>query len=119
MAISRIKQIKRILKDGDVRDPRGALAAIEQVLAAKPARTEPKPVIKLEVIDHGDRGELRIKSHKQIEPKHIGLAIDGLRDLAIKKTRECNECKGKPPVKELLETLFAQFEADLQKKGSN
>ena len=32
MSISRIKQIKRILKEHDVRDPRGALNAIEQVV---------------------------------------------------------------------------------------
>jgi hypothetical protein len=113
----KLEAIKRILKEHDVRDPRGALQAIEGVLSTKSEGV--KPILKLEVIDYGDRGEVHIKSHKQIEPKHVGLAIDGLRELAVKKNKECRECEGKPPVKELLEHLFAQFEADLQKKGAN
>jgi len=114
----KLEAIKRILKEADVRDPRGTLIAIEGVINTKSEGV--KPILKLEVIDHGDRGEVHIKSHKQIEPKHVDLAIDGLRDLAKRKAAEqgeCNDCK--PPVKELLEHLFAQFEADLQKKGAN
>jgi hypothetical protein len=112
----KLKEIKRILKEHDVRDPRGALQAIEGVINTE--RGYPKPIFKLEVIDHGDRGECRYKSGKDIEPKHLGLAIDTIRDLAVKKAKERgDECK--PPIKELLEHLFEKFEAELQKKGAN
>jgi hypothetical protein len=86
---SKLKEIKRILKEHDVRDPRGCLRAIEDVINSE--RSGPKPVLKLEVIDHGHRGELIVKSLKTIEAKHVGLAIDGLRELAINKAAECEE----------------------------
>ena len=43
MSISRIKQIKRILAHGDVRDPRAALVAIEQVLSQPKPKKAGKP----------------------------------------------------------------------------
>ena len=124
MALSRIQQIKRVLKEADVRDPRGALIAIEQIVKTKNPEKKIEPAIKLEVIDHGERGELRIRTIKKLEAKHIGLAIDGLRDVAAEKLREriegdagCEGCGAASPVKELLSNLFAQFEAEIAKKG--
>ena len=115
----KLKEIKRILKEHDVRDPRGALLAIEQVISRKSVT---KQVLKLEAIDHGDRAALHIKSLKNIEPKHVRLAIDGLRELADRKAAqceagECATCTDRPPVKELLANLFAQFEAEQLKRG--
>ena len=75
MSISRIKQIKRILKDHDARDPRGALLAIEQVVAQK--NTNPrKPVAVIKVFDQPEgKGQLKsqveiVYSERRLEPRH-------------------------------------------------
>ena len=77
MSISRIKQIKRILKDHDARDPRGALLAIEQVVAQK--NTNPrKPVAVIKVFDQPEgKGQLKSQveikySERHLEPRHLG-----------------------------------------------
>jgi hypothetical protein len=115
----KLKEIKRILKEHDVRDPRGCLLAIEKVVFQKNPEKKIKPVLVLTVTDHDNHGEVEIKSRKDIQPRAVALAIDGLRELANRKSAESGECKGcsdLPPVKELLAHLFAQFEAEQQAK---
>lgn len=80
MSISRIKQIKRILKEHDVRDPRGALQAIEQVVAQK--NIDPrKPVAVIKVFDQPEgKGQLKSQveieySKRRLEPRHLKGAI--------------------------------------------
>lgn len=89
MAISPIKQIKRILKDHDVRDPRGALNAIEQVieLAQHSKQSKPKPVASIRVFDN-PVSEKPLKSvvvidydDKRIEPRHLIASIRLSREL--------------------------------------
>ena len=50
MSISRIKQIKRILAHGDVRDPRAALVAIEEVLSQPKPKKGDKPIPALKLV---------------------------------------------------------------------
>lgn len=129
MGISRIKQIKRILKDHDVRDPRGALQAIEQVVAQK--NTDPrKPVAVIKVFDQPE-GKGSLKSRVEIEyfkhrlePRHLKAAI-----IATKASgddiwggpdeAQCDDPNHPVHGTELLSELFKKFEeAALNKKGN-
>ena len=88
MSISRIKQIKRILKDHDVRDPRDALLAIEQVVAQpKVEKSEQvvegnKPLLQLVLVKTGDKKiNVAVKFDSQnLTPRHLGKVIDSLHE---------------------------------------
>lgn len=84
MSISRIKQIKRILKEHDVRDPRGALQAIEQVVsqpkAEKPETT--KPLLQMALIKTGPKTlEIAVQFDRDnLQPRHLVKAIESLNE---------------------------------------
>lgn len=88
MTISRIKQIKRILKD-DVRDPRATLQAIANVVSQPKADKagEQKPVAVIRVFDNPDSSKL-LKSvvvidynAANLEPRHLIASIAAAKDL--------------------------------------
>lgn len=109
MSISRIKQIKRILANGDVRDPRAALVAIEAIVSQeKPKKPVPALVFIAERINESRMG-VTIKTDKSLtEPEMNGL-IDTMR-----KHREV--VFGSPDAQTMpLHELFAALEADLVK----
>jgi hypothetical protein len=114
----KLQEIKRILKEHDVRDPRGCLRAIEEVAFRKSMvkPITPEPLLTLTITDLGQSGVLKIKSKKTVESKHIHLAIDGLHELADRKAAEGGGCKGCAEVSQPLSELFAKFEAELQAK---
>ena len=84
MAISRIKQIKRILKDWDVRDPRGALDAIKEVTdQPKPAAEKPaEPLLQLVLTKTGpNSAAVTVKyDRKNLNPIHVIKVIESLND---------------------------------------
>lgn len=88
MSISRIKQIKRILKEHDVRDPRGALQAIKQVVA-QPKADKPeqvvegdKPLLQMVLVKTGEnRLNVMVKfDSKNLKPGHLVKVIDAMKD---------------------------------------
>lgn len=123
MSISSIKQIKRILKEHDVRDPRGALQAIEQVVA-QPKAEKPATVLTLSLIRTGSKTmECIIKTDpEQLLPRHVVAAQDILQQFGEEKFGgECNdpECpvhgENAKPAEALsthLKELFDKFEAE-------
>jgi hypothetical protein len=109
MSNSRIKQIKRIIANADVRDPRATLIAIEDVLSQeKPKKPVPALMFIAERINESRMG-VTIKSDKSLtEPEMCGL-IDTMR-----KHREV--VFGSPDAQVMpLHELFAALEADLVK----
>ena len=83
MAISRIKQIKRILKDWDVRDPRGALDAIKEVTdQPKPAAEKPtKPLLEMTLTRFGNKVVCAVKfDPNNLKPIHVVKTIESLKD---------------------------------------
>ena len=85
MAISRIKQIKRILKDWDVRDPRGALDAIKEVTdQPKPAAEKPaKPLLEMTLNRFGNKVVCAVKfDPNNLKPIHVAKTIESLKDFA-------------------------------------
>lgn len=123
MSISRIKQIKRILKEHDVRDPRGALAAIEQVAfqpkAEKPEQVE--PLLTLTMTRTGKNTmEAAVRFDKEnLQPRHVTKAIESLQDFGNDVFGECNDpdcpVHGENAKPTSLNELFKQFEAEAQK----
>ena len=129
MSISRIKQIKRILKDHDVRDPRGALQAIEQVVKQK--STDPrKPVAVIKVFDQPEgKGQLKSQveigySKRRLEPRHLKGAIIATQACGDDIWGGPDEEQGGDPNcpvygTEALSELLKKFEeAALNKKGN-
>src|SRR5574343_306657 len=96
MSIYRIKKIKRIVKDHDVRDPRGALEAIENVLkqAKEPKAKLPDPVLTLTLTRTG-KSTLAciIKSdHEVLKPQHILAAMESLDEFGSEKFgKDCDD----------------------------
>lgn len=84
MSISRIKQIKRIIAEHDVRDPRGALFAIEEVLKQKkPAadKQPPKPLFNMTLDRVGNKTTCTIQfDREKLKPGHVVKAIDLLQE---------------------------------------
>ena len=89
MSNSRLKQIKKIVKEHDVRDPRGALAAIEQVLAQpKEAKDKgPTPILKLSLVRTNSAvlGCVIKTDPEQLQPKHVTVAIESLIEFGNEK----------------------------------
>jgi len=128
MSISRIKQIKRILTNSDVRDPRAALIAIEAIVVAKEAEPAKKlkPVFSIHVYDHGN-GDISValeaKNEDKVKPSHGYAAIKALHSYADKRAQaEIKEkispqegCNGCNPARASIDELFKQFEQDIIK----
>ena len=127
MSISRIKQIKRILKDHDVRDPRGALQAIEQVVAQPKAKKPkaPKPLLQLALVKTGPKTvSVAVQFDKDnLKPRHVVTTIESLEEFGadIFGSEQCDdpECPVHGKATSDLGALFKKFEeAALNKKGS-
>lgn len=109
MSISRIKQIKRILVESDVRDPRGTLIAIEAVFSQPKSKKVKKPAFKLVA--------------ERIDENHMHVAIMGDKLLAkhelnglIETMRKHREVVFGPAKEQTsLEKIFAKLEADALK----
>ena len=110
MSISRIKQIKRIIAHGDVRDPRAALVAIEAVVSQEKPAPAPKAwsgkrIIKITGHRAGDRIGVTIRSDNSLsEAQLLGIVA------ALQKHREI---KFGPVAKKCdFSELFKHLEAD-------
>ena len=85
MSISRIKQIKRILKEHDVRDPRGALQAIAKVVE-QPKTEQPtegnKPLLQMVLVKTGENKlNVMVKfDNKNLTAGHLAKVIDAMND---------------------------------------
>lgn len=130
MTISRIKQIKRILKDADVRYPNNTIDAIRAVVVqSKPEKAEPaKPAVTIRVFDdpRSDKplgcGVEIAFSRRSIEPRHLKAAMIGAQQLGDKLYADGEQCDDPDcPVHGVksgittLDELFKQFEADAKK----
>lgn len=136
MSISRIKQIKRILKDHDARDPRGAILAIIDVIEQPKAKPKakinpdltPKPVATIRVFDN-PKGNKALKSvvaidynGEQIEPRHLAAAFTATRELGDElfggDGEKCEDpncpVHGKTAGNNSLRDLLEQFNAEAQ-----
>ena len=97
MSISKLKQIKRIVKNHDVRDPHGAIAAIEEVLAQpkKPKDKGQTPILQLTLTRTNSAilGCVIKTDHEQLQPKHVTVAIESLIEFGNEKygQSECND----------------------------
>lgn len=121
MSISRIRQIKRILKEQDVRDPRGTVAAIAQVVATVPPKNGNSKVAVIEVRNEpSGTGPLKTEvtigfSKSRLEPRHliaVTLAIKDAGDKLFSGDGECNDPACPVHGSTTLNELFKQFEAD-------
>ena len=130
MSISRIKQIKRILKEHDVRDPRGALQAIEQVVKQPKAEKSEatKPLLQLALVRTGPKNvSVAVQFDKNnLAPRHVVKVIESLEQFGsdIFGGEECNDpdcpVHGKAAATEPLSELFKKFEeAALNKNKGN
>lgn len=125
MTISRIKQIKRILKEYDVRDPRGALQAIATVVEQKkPEADKPaKPLFNMTLDRKGNKTVCTIQfDREKLKPGHVVKAIDLLNEFGSDVFGgECDDpdCpvhgKAAAGVETTLGELFKQFEAEAKK----
>ena len=85
MAISKLKQIKQIVKTHPVTDPRGALIAIEMTLAQKNPTKKQKPVFRIDVFDHEDTIEVRLTGVDDVSPCHVRAARQAIEDFIKSK----------------------------------
>jgi hypothetical protein len=127
--MDKLKAIKNILYNSDVRNMRSTLAAIEGVIA-----TPDGPVLSINVFDdEAGTGPLRVrvemKSKKSyVQPKHIDATLDALGkygdklfgasecndpDCPVHGTKACIESRATTDLSE----LFKNLEAELFKKG--
>ena len=133
MTISRIKQIKRILKDADVRFPHNTIDAIRAVVVqSKPEKAEPaKPAVTIRVFDDprsdgplGSGVEIAF-SRRSVEPRHLKAAMIAAQKLGDKLFADGEQCddpdcpvhgvKSGIAAMTTLDELFKQFEADAKK----
>jgi len=103
--------IKRIVSEHPVTDPRGAMLAIDKVLASKNPNPEkkPAPLLSLVVEQVGpSKIAVAIKHNKlKLEPKHLDMVVESIGSFAA-------DTFGTPDVTTLTE-LLKQFEADARK----
>ena len=122
MSISRIKQIKRVLTNSDVRDPRAALIAIEAIVVAKEAGTTKKlkPCLVGNVYDHGN-GDLSVtleaRNEDKVEAHHAKALITAVRSYALARAEKLSAqqgCSGgcEAPARA---SIDKQFEQDIRK----
>jgi len=118
MSKLKLQQIKDVLRDHDVRDPRGALLAIIAILATKSEVKKGKPVFTLKVFEYSDRA-IRIDSKglQNLQPNHV-VAIQHAMIDNVKKRQAASgvEPTGKVEGAEVtlvpLDTFLASLETD-------
>ncbi len=88
----KLKEIKAIVRDFDVRDPRDALFAIEQVLKAKVTGKQ-KPVFRIDVFDEGDTTKVEFKGGDSVKPRHVKCVLKAIKQFVVEKQNNCN-CPG-------------------------
>ena len=91
MSSSKLKQIKQIVRDHDVRDPNGAMLAIEKVI--KGSIFEPKkekPVFKVEVFDQGEVIKVDVSGLRTAKPKHVKCAVKAIKQFIAEKQKDCD-----------------------------
>lgn len=87
----KLKEIKAIVRDFDVRDPRGAMFAIEQVLDAEISGTKKqKPVFKVEVFDQGEVIKVDVSGLRTAKPKHVKCAVKAIKQFIAEKQKDCD-----------------------------
>ena len=90
MSSSKLKQIKQIVRDHDVRDPNGAMLAIEKVLDAKSPTKKQKPVFKVEVFDQGEVIKVDVSGLRTAKPKHVKCAVKAIKQFIAEKQKDCD-----------------------------
>ena len=88
MAISKLKQIKQIVKTHPVTDPRGALLAIADVFCQKNPTKKQKPVFSIDVFDHGDIIEVHLDGVDDVSPCHVRAVRESIKTLVASKVAE-------------------------------
>lgn len=124
----KLKEIRRILTEHDVRDPRGALVAVEQTLNSKnpnPVK-KVKPLITASLTKTGNgQGEVAVVTAEGFGPKHLVTLIDTLGEFGNEKFGECPGCENcqptgnadiSPITVELLRDIVAKIKAAQPKK---
>ena len=92
----KLKEIRRILTEHDVRDPRGALGAIEVALNSKNPNPEKKvkPLITATLTENSDRtGEVKVVTAEGFTLKHLIALIESLNHFGNEKFGECPGCE--------------------------
>jgi len=92
----KLKEIRRILTEHDVRDPRGALVAIEVALNSKNPNPEKKvkPLITATLTQTGNgEGKVEVVTAEGFEPKHLIALIESLNHFGNEKFGECPGCE--------------------------
>ena len=84
MAISKLKQIKRIVKDHPVTDPRGAMLAIEMTLAQKNPERKVRPNLRVDVFETNDGFDVKIMGCDDRRPCHVKAAQQAIKDFIAK-----------------------------------
>jgi len=119
--LNKLKEIKRILKEHDVRDPRACIQSIENIAFQKNPEKKVKPALRVDVIDDGE-GVMEVKMcgvEEDVLPRHVGAAMKMLSAYALKRAETVAT---KPECNPTLRKLFAQFaeeEARNNKKEAN
>ena len=85
MAISKLKQIKRIVKDHPVTDPRGAMLAIEMTLAQKNPERKVRPNFRVDVYETDTGFDVKIKGCDGLRPCHAKAAQQAIKDFIAQK----------------------------------
>jgi len=92
----KLKEIRRILTEHDVRDPRGALGAIEVALNSKNPNPEKKvkPLITATLTQTGNgQGEVEVVTAEGFGPKPLIALIESLNHFGNEKFGECPGCE--------------------------
>ena len=92
----KLKEIRRILTEHDVRGPRGALVAIEVALNSKNPNPEKKvkPLITATLTQTGNgEGEVEVITAEGFTPKHLIALIESLNHFGNEKFGECPGCE--------------------------
>lgn len=127
MSSSKLKEIKAIVRDFDVRDPRGALFAIEQVLKAEVTGKQ-KPKFRVSVFDDGPFIRVDVDDLKTAKPRHVKCAVKAITQFITEKRKDCDSpvCQaeraaktGEQDVQFDGEAAFAGLIAGLKASGLN
>lgn len=115
---NKLKEIKHVIKAADVRDPRAALFAIEQIISRKdekPAKS--KSTIRLDLVATKTGSAVRIKFDRNtLSARHIISAKQALDEFAADSKLSCDgNCEGCEDAGTTdLSELFKKFEAELK-----
>ena len=113
----KLKEIRRILTEHDVRDPRGALVAVEQTLNSKnpnPVK-KVKPLITASLTKTGKgQGEVEVLTAEGFKVKHLIALIESLNHFGNENCQpelEDKELKLDPAFLEVLRGIAAKLKA--------